>query len=161
MIAIILLIAFLALLAWIVYAAGPMFALKRFAGALLVLLLVTFGVSAMLNLTTGEESTKQALEELGVSRNAQPCIVALGVGVSVERVNECVEERGLDENVFAQYGSWAKQIVVDQDLGYAFYQNRETLSDTLKQRLPRTAWLFLYSQLVALVVAVPLGIWLA
>ena len=43
MIAIILLIAFIALLAWVVYAAGPKFALKRFGGAFIVLVLVTFG----------------------------------------------------------------------------------------------------------------------
>ena len=76
-------------------------------------------------------------------------------------MNECVEERGLDQNVFAQYGTWVEQIVVDRDLGFAFYRNREKLSDTMRQRLPRTAWLFLYSQITALVIAVPLGIWSA
>ncbi len=161
MLFILLLIAFAAIVAWIVYSAGPIFALKRFGGALLVLVLVTFGVSAMLSFTTGDESTKQALEELGVSRNAQPCVTALGTGASVENVNECVEDRGLDKNVFAQYADWAKQLVIDRDLGLAFYKNGETLSDTMKQRLPRTAWLFLYSQLTALFLAVPLGIWSA
>ncbi len=161
MIAIILLIAFIALLGWVVYAAGPKFALKRFGGAFLVLLLVTFGVSAMLKLASAEESTQQALEELGVSRNAEPCVSALGIGASIDDVNECVEERGLDQNVFAQYGTWVEQIVVDRDLGFAFYKNREKLSDTMRQRLPRTAWLFLYSQITALLIAVPLGIWSA
>ena len=161
MIAIILLVAFLVLLGWVVYAAGPKFALKRFGGALLVLVLVTFGVSAMLKLASAEESTKQALEELGVSRNAEPCVSALGIGASVDEVNKCVEDRGLDQNVFAQYGTWAKQIVIDRDLGFAFYKNQEKLSDTMRQRLPRTAWLFLYSQLTALILAVPLGIWSA
>ncbi|MGB3735563.1 MAG: ABC transporter permease [Ilumatobacter sp.] len=161
MIAIILLIAFIALLAWVVYAAGPKFALKRFGGALIVLLLVTFGVSAMLKLASADEATQQALEELGVSRNSEPCVSALGVGASVDDVNECVEERGLDQNVFAQYGTWVEQVVIDRDLGFAFYKNREKLSDTMRQRLPRTAWLFLYSQITALLIAVPLGIWSA
>ncbi len=161
MILILVLLAILGLVGWIVYAAGPKFALKRFGGALLVLVLVTFGVSAMLSFTSGEESTKQALEELGVSRNAQPCVTALGTGASVEAVNKCVDERGLDKNVVSQYLSWGKQIVVDRDLGYAFYKNQEKLSDTMKQRLPRTGWLFLYSQLTALIIAVPLGIWSA
>ncbi len=161
MIAILVLIAFLALCGWIAYAAGPKFALKRLGGALLVLVLVTFAVSTMLQFTNGDESTKQALEDLGVSRNSQPCVTALGTGASVENVNACVEDRGLDENLFVQYGKWTKQLVVDRDLGLAFYKNGEKLSDTMKQRLPRTAWLFLYSQLIALVLAVPLGIWSA
>lgn len=161
MIALLILLAFLALCGWIVYAAGPMFALKRLGGALLVLVIVTFGVSSMLQLTSGDQSTRDALEELGVSPNAQPCVTALGTGVSVENVNECVEDRNLDDNVFVQYVKWAKQIVIEGDLGLAFYKNGETLSDTMKQRLPRTAWLFLYSQLTALFLAVPLGIWSA
>lgn len=161
MLLILLLIVVLGLVAWIVYAAGPKFALKRLGGAILVLVLVTFGVSAMLQFTSGEESTRQALEDLGVSRNAQPCVTALGTGASVENVNECVDDRNLDDNVVVQYGKWAKQIIIDWDLGLAFYKNGETLSDTMEQRLPRTAWLFLYSQLTALFLAVPLGIWSA
>jgi len=161
MVAIILLIVFALLLGWIVYSAGPKFALKRLGGALVVLVLVTFGVSAMLSFSSDEEETKVALEELGVSRNAGPCITALGIGASIEDVNGCVEDRGLDDNLVVQYGSWVKQIVVDRDLGFAFYKNRELLSDTMKQRLPRTGWLFLYSQLTALAIAVPLGIWSA
>ncbi len=161
MLLIILLVVILAIVAWIVYSAGPKFAFKRFGGALLVLVLVTFGVSVMLSFTNGDESTRQALDDLGVSRNAQPCITALGTAATVETVDECVEDRGLDRNVFARYGQWAKQIVWDQDLGFAFYKNQETLTDTMKQRLPRTAWLFLYSQLTALLLAVPLGIWSA
>lgn len=158
---ILLIIAFVALVGWIVYSAGPKFALKRFGGALLVLVLVTFAVSSLLSFTSGEESTRQALEELGVSRNAQPCVTALGTGAGVEEVNACVEDRGLDKNLVSQYLSWSKQIVVDRDLGFAFYKNQEKLSDTMRQRLPRTAWLFLYSQLTALFLAVPLGIWSA
>ncbi|MFK7917422.1 MAG: ABC transporter permease [Ilumatobacter sp.] len=161
MIALLILLVFLALCGWIVYSAGPMFALKRLGGAVLVLVLVTFGVSSMLQFTSGEESTREALEELGVSRNAQPCVTALGTGASVENVNQCVADRNLDDNVVVQYGKWAKQIVIDGDLGLAFYKNGETLTDTMKQRLPRTAWLFLYSQLTALALAVPLGIWSA
>jgi len=161
MILILIIIALVAIVGWIVYSAGPKFALTRFGGAIVVLVLVTFGVSAMLSFTSGEESTRQALEELGVSRNAQPCVTALGTGASVENVNACVEDRGLDRNVFAQYYVWAKQLVWEQDLGLAFYKNGELLSDTMEQRLPRTAWLFLYSQLTALVLAVPLGIWSA
>ncbi|MEM9746412.1 MAG: ABC transporter permease [Actinomycetota bacterium] len=162
MIGIIVLLAFVALCVWIVRAAGWRFALKRLGGALVVLVIVTFAVSVMLQFTSGDESTRQALDELGVSRNAQPCITALGTAATdVDRVNECVDDRNLDDNVVVQYVKWAKQIVWDRDLGLAFYRNEELLSDELRQRMPRTAWLFLYSQLLALIIAVPLGIWSA
>ncbi len=164
MIPILILLAFLAIIAWIVYSAGWRFALKRLGSALVVLVIVTFGISFMLRYTSGDDSTRQALQELGVSENALPCVTALGTAITPEAVGECVEERGLDEDPFTQYGRWVMQIVPivgDGDLGYAFYKNQEPLSEVMKQRLPRTAWLFLYSQITALVLAVPIGIWSA
>ncbi|MEM1332346.1 MAG: ABC transporter permease, partial [Actinomycetota bacterium] len=108
----------------------------------------------------GDESTRQALEELGVSPNAQPCVTALGTGASPEAVNACVDERGLDDDPFTQYFSWASDVVTG-DFGPAFYKTGEPLTGVMEQRLPRTAWLFLYSQIFALVLSVPLGIWSA
>lgn len=157
----IIVIVFALLLAWIIYAAGWRFALQRFGGALLILLIVTFSVSAILRFSGVDDQTKEKLVELGVSPNAQPCVSALGTGADAAAVNQCVADRGLDDNAFVQYGSWVKDMVWEQDLGYAFYKNRETLTDTMKQRLPRSAWLFLYSQITALALAVPMGIWSA
>lgn len=120
------------------------YAAQRVGGAAIVLILVTLGTSVLIRQVPGE-----------------PCEIALGTAASEEAVAECIEEQGLDENVLAQYGTWSKQVLIDSDLGYAFYKNKEPLSDTIKQRLPRTAFLFLYSQLIALFLAVPLGIWAA
>jgi len=161
MILFIILIALLALIVWIVKAAGWRFALKRFGGALLVLVIVTFGVSVLLRFASADEEVQAALEELDVSPNAQPCVTALGTGATKEAVDACVEDRGLDDGPVQQYLSWVNQIVFEQDLGYAFYKNQEPLSEVIQQRMPRTAWLFLYSQLLALFLAVPLGIWSA
>jgi peptide/nickel transport system permease protein len=129
--------------AWIVSTAGWRFALQRLGGAILIVLLVTFGTTLLLRATPGD-----------------PCITALGTGATEESVAECNEERGLNDDVVSQYVSWGGD-VLSGDLGYAFYKNREPLTETIKQRLPRTAWLFLYSQLIALAIAVPLGIWAA
>lgn len=147
---------------WIVRIAGWRFALQRLGSALLILVLVSFLTSFLLRFVGVDESQKQVLRELGVSENAQPCVSALGTGATVEAVNACVEDRGLDKNVFSQYGSWAGDIIRG-DLGPAFYKSgdAEPLTGTIAQRMPRTAWLFLYSQLIALVIAVPLGIWSA
>jgi peptide/nickel transport system permease protein len=147
---------------WIVRVGGWRFALQRLGGALLILLLVTFLTSFLLRFVGVDEEQKQVLRELGVSENAQPCVSALGTGATIEAVNACVEDRGLDRNVFVQYAGWAGDILRG-DLGPAFYKSgdAEPLTGTIKQRMPRTAWLFLYSQFIALALAVPLGIWSA
>ena len=158
LIIIILLIA--ALIAWIVYVAGWRFALQRLGGALLIVVLVTFLTSFLLRQTGADEEQKQVLVELGLPEESAPCVSALGTGADIDSVNECVEERGLDQNVFGQYWTWASD-VLSGDLGYAFYKNKEPLTTTIEQRLPRTIFLFVYSQLIALALAVPLGIWAA
>lgn len=145
---------------WIVRVAGPRFAAQRLGGALLIVLLVTFGTTTLLRRVSVDADQSRGLQALGLPTSAQPCVSALGTGANVEAVKACVHERGLDRNLFSQYGTWAKS-VLSGDLGYAFYKNKEPLTTTLKQRLPRTALLFLYSQLIALALAVPLGIWSA
>jgi peptide/nickel transport system permease protein len=148
------------LAAWIVRVAGWRFAAQRLGGALLVVVIVTFATSFLLRQSSLDETQTTALADLGLPATAQPCVSALGTGATPENVLQCVEERGLDKSVFGQYGQWAGD-VLSGDLGYAFYKNREPLTTTLEQRMPRTAWLFLYSQLIALALAVPLGIWAA
>jgi peptide/nickel transport system permease protein len=149
-----------ALAAWIVRVAGWRFAAQRLGGALLVVVLVTFATAFLLRQASLDETQTTALADLGLPATAQPCVSALGTGATPEAVLQCVDERGLDRNVFGQYALWAGD-VLSGDLGYAFYKNREPLTTTLEQRMPRTAWLFLYSQLIALAIAVPLGIWSA
>ncbi len=143
MVLIILLVLLIALIIWVVRTAGWKFAAQRFGGALIVLVLVTFGTSLLLRQVPGE-----------------PCEIALGTAASEEAVAECIDEQGLDDSVVAQYISWGQDTLTG-DFGYAFYKNQEPLIDTIEQRMPRTAWLFLYSQLIALAIAVPLGIWSA
>ncbi len=158
----IILLVIAVLAAWIVRTAGWRFALQRLGSALLILVLVTFITSFLLRLVGVEESQREVLRELGLSENAQPCVSALGTGATFDEVNRCVDERGLDDDPFTQYAKWAGD-VLRGDLGPAFYKSgdAEPLTGTIAQRMPRTAWLFLYSQFIALAVAVPLGIWSA
>jgi peptide/nickel transport system permease protein len=148
------------LAAWIVRVAGWRFAVQRLGGALLIVVLVTFATTVLLRQVGVDQAQKDALVELGLPPSSQPCVSSLGTGADTATVLQCVEDRGLDKNVFAQYAGWSGDLL-SGDLGYAFYKNREPLTTTLKQRMPRTAWLFLYSQILALVLAVPLGIWSA
>lgn len=157
---ILLLLLLAALAAWIVRVAGWRFAAQRLGGALLVVVIVTFATSFLLRLSSLDATQTTALEAVGLPATAQPCVSALGTGATPEAVLQCVDERGLDKNAFGQYAQWAGDVLTG-DLGYAFYKNREPLTTTLEQRMPRTAMLFLYSQIIALALAVPLGIWSA
>ena len=160
MILAIILVSIAVLTAWIVHVAGWRFAAQRLGGAILIVVIVTFATTALLRMVGVDDQQREALAALGLSENSQPCVSALGTGATPEAVEQCVEERGLDKSVFGQYVSWAGD-VLSGDLGYAFYKNREPLSETIEQRLPRTIFLFIYSQIFALVLAVPLGIWSA
>jgi peptide/nickel transport system permease protein len=157
-IAILVVIAGLA--AWIVRVAGWRFAAQRLGGSLLIVVLVTFATTLLLRQVGVDQAQKDALVELGLPASSQPCVSSLGTGADVATVLQCVDDRGLEQNVFQQYAKWGGDLLRG-DLGYAFYKNREPLTTTIKQRMPRTAWLFLYSQITALVLAVPLGIWSA
>jgi len=139
----VLLLAAAGLLVWIVRTAGWRFAARRLGQALVIVVIVTFGTMWLLNQLPGD-----------------PCITALGTGATEERVAECREDRKLDENVAVQWVSWAGG-VLRWDLGPADYSSGIELATILGQRLPKTIALFLYSQLIALAVAVPLGIWAA
>ncbi len=142
--AVVIILVVLALLAaWVIYMAGWRFALQRFAGAVLILLLVTFGTTFLLREVPGD-----------------PCITALGTGASPEAVADCRSDRQLDESVFQQYGTWLTD-VLSGDLGFAQYRTQIPLTRVIEDRAARSGWLFLYSQLIALAVAVPLGIWAA
>jgi peptide/nickel transport system permease protein len=138
-----LLLAVLGLFAWVVRTAGWRFAARRFGQALVVIVLVTFGTLWLLNQLPGD-----------------PCITALGTAATEEAVAQCTQERKLDQSVFVQYADWVGDILRG-DLGPADYASGIELSTILGQRLPKTFALFVYSQLLALAIAIPLGIWSA
>lgn len=133
----------LGLVIWIVRVAGWRYALKRVAQAALVLLLVTFLTSVLMR-----------------QFPADPCLVALGTAATPESVAQCRLDQGLDQSVFEQYGTWAGGILTG-DLGLSRFLPERNLSDDLATRMPRTLFLFTYSQLFALTIAIPMGIWAA
>jgi peptide/nickel transport system permease protein len=69
-------------------------------------------------------------------------------------------ELGLDEPFFAQYGSYVHGVVTELDLGRAYSSGFE-VRELLASRLPATIELILLSQLVALLIAVPLALYSA
>lgn len=134
------------LVVWVVRMAGWRFAANRFAQAVLIIVLVTFSTTALLRLVPGDA-----------------CLTALGTGANEESVAACRDDRKLDENVFIQYGDWVSKVgnVTSPDLGLAYYKQGIPLTDIIKERAPRTGWLFLYSQTIGLLISVPIAIWSA
>jgi peptide/nickel transport system permease protein len=66
------------------------------------------------------------------------------------------EDNGLDEPFLSQYLSWLGNLV-QGDLGKD-YQSNTPVSDKLEAALPVSLQLMLYAQIIALVIAIPLGV---
>src|SRR4051812_24174331 len=69
------------------------------------------------------------------------------------------KEVGLDKPFFERYGSWLNG-VVHGDLGRD-YQTRQPASTIIRQALPKSLQLMLYAEVLALLIAIPLGVFSA
>jgi peptide/nickel transport system permease protein len=85
-----------------------------------------------------------------------PARVALGVQATQEALAATRAEFGLDRPLAVQYADWAGGLV-QGDFGRS-YVTRAQVGPQIFDRLQVTAWLVLSGMLVALVVALPLGI---
>ena len=118
--------------------------MRRIAGKVLrlvlVLVVVTFATFMLVRLVPGDPVVK---------------IIPYGTDLEAQRA-ELRTEMGLDEPVLQQYGSWLGDLA-HGDFG-ATYPSRTPVSQTLQGAAPVTLQLILYSQALALLVAVPLGV---
>ena len=71
-------------------------------------------------------------------------------------VARITEELGLDDPTLVRYGRWLGD-AVQGDLGFSFVTD-QPVWDTIKQRLPVTGELAILATLIALLVAVPVGV---
>ena len=67
---------------------------------------------------------------------------------------------GLDKPIYAQYFDWISNIVLHGDFGRSLWQNTPVLDD-IAERMPYTLELGILSLIIALVVAIPIGIYSA
>jgi peptide/nickel transport system permease protein len=67
---------------------------------------------------------------------------------------------GLDQPIYIQYFRWMGGILLRGDFGSSLWQEQSVIGE-IAQRLPTTAQLGLMALVVALVVAVPIGVWSA
>ncbi|MFB9731384.1 ABC transporter permease [Ornithinimicrobium kibberense] len=88
-----------------------------------------------------------------------PARVALGVNASEEAVRALRTQFGLDRPVLVQYVDWVGGLLT-LDPGVEFL-SRAPIGPQIADRLLVTAWLIVSAMLLALVVAVPVGLWMA
>lgn len=116
------------------------FWLQRIAQLLIVLLLVTFGVSLLLRLIPVDLAT-----------------VLLPVGTEEER-DILRNELGFDKGPIGYYLQWLGNFV-QGDLGKIYFSGgTEEVSDHLKNAMPRSLLLMVYTQILSLAIAIPLGV---
>lgn len=80
----------------------------------------------------------------------------LGPEASAEQVHEFIIQNGYNQPLWVQYGRFLDQLA-HGNLGYS-YQYNQTVGSLLSQDLPKSALLVGLAYLVALVIAIPLGI---
>jgi peptide/nickel transport system permease protein len=118
------------------------FALRKLTYLILVLLAVTLLTFLLLKLLPGD-----------------PAINILGPSATPQAVAEIHHHLGLDKPLPVQYLNWLGN-ALRGNLGKA-YQNNQTTVSALRQRLPVTIELLIISQLLALIVSIPVAIYAA
>jgi peptide/nickel transport system permease protein len=86
-------------------------------------------------------------------------LLILADSATPERVAALRAELGLDQPMWQRYLSWLGN-VLQGDFGHGIHSGEATL-DVILSRLPVTIELILLTQLLALSIAIPLGIWSA
>lgn len=115
------------------------FLFRRLASTLPVLLIVSVLVFGMLRLTPGD-----------------PAAVLAGDAASTEQIAQIRANLGLDRSIPAQYAIWMGHLLTG-DLGQSYYYKTE-VTTLIGQRLEPTLSLALLTIVVAVLVAVPLGV---
>ena len=116
--------------------------LKRLGQAVVVVFLVTIVTFALLQSQPG-----------GAAR------AALGKDATQEQLDAFDHENGYDRPIVEQYVTYIGKIA-HGDFGYS-YQHNQSVKTLLAVRLPRTIFLSLLSTILALLIAVPLGVFQA
>lgn len=72
----------------------------------------------------------------------------------------CRHRLGLDQSYFVRFWHYLDQVVIHFNLGHSYIQNM-SVNQTLSLFIPRTIWLAVSSLVLAIIIAIPLGIWQA
>jgi len=114
--------------------------IKRLAGTLPVILLISLLVFSLIHAAPGD-----------------PTLMLLGEEATAEDVARAKERWGLDQPLYVQYFKFLSS-VAQGDFGKSF-KFAEPVTSVIKQRLPATLELALFSIVIAILLAIPLGVW--
>lgn len=112
---------------------------KRFLFTILTLILVTIFLFVLTHVS-----------------GADPAKIMLGTNATPEAVEAMRAKLGLDRPWYVQYFSWISDLL-HGDLGTSYYRD-EKVSDLLVKYFKPTLALAIYSELVAIIIGVPMGI---
>lgn len=113
--------------------------LLRLAATLLAVTFLTFSLTSFL---PGDP----AIAILGVESNPDP-----------EKIAEIREDLNLNDPFFVRYGRWLGNAATG-DLGESYINRGQSVSGTIWQRLPVTGQLALMAIIMAVIMAVPIGV---
>jgi peptide/nickel transport system permease protein len=114
--------------------------LRRFLGALLVMLAVATLVFIMLRLVPGD-----------------PIAAMLADAGGPDEIAAMKRKMGLDQPLFVQYGKWLFN-VAQGDFGTSIYGSRQPVAQILSEAIPRTMSLAFLAFIIALLIGIPAGI---
>ncbi len=115
------------------------FLLRRGGQAVIVLLLVTLIVFVLLHLLPG-----------GAAR------ATLGPRATPQQLAQFNHDNGLDDPIWQQFLIWLKHLA-QGDLGYSYRLN-QSVSSLIGERLPKTILLNLLALVIAVAIAIPVGL---
>jgi len=130
--------------------------LRRLLAAIPTLLAISFVIFALLDLAPGDPTSQ------------------LPQSIPPEDREAIREALGLNEPFLVRYGSWLRQMTVDEPLALVdhvlgrdgtpdrtrliSWSSRAPLVDTIAERLPQTLWVLGTAFVIAILIALPLGI---
>ncbi len=85
-----------------------------------------------------------------------PANLMLGEGASEDLIRQVRREEGLDEPIYVQYFDYVQGLLIG-DFGYSWRSNRQVEAMVI-ERVPATLELAIAATIVALVIAIPLGV---
>jgi peptide/nickel transport system permease protein len=118
---------------------------KRFLGLILVLFLVTLFTALLLSMVPGDP-----VDTLLPLSDSSPEVMAQKEALR--------EELNLDEPLPARYAAWLGDFVRGDFGNYYRTSGADPVGDRLSEALPVSLQLMIYSQVLALLIAVPLGV---
>jgi peptide/nickel transport system permease protein len=121
---------------------------QRFVQLIAVLLVVTFLTFLLVRFLPGDP----VLSVTGCPATATEDPIC------AEKIAQATEDLGLDKSIPVAYLNWLGDLLPpDVDLGFSYVRNTE-VSELFSTAIPRTATLMVYSIIVSLVIAIPLGV---